>query len=43
MELFEVQFGPQLDPLQFQYKPGTQEVADHTELYLRKFGLAGER
>jgi hypothetical protein len=41
MELFEVQFGPQLDPLQFQYKPGTQDVADHTELYLRKFGLPG--
>jgi hypothetical protein len=41
MELFEVQFGPQLDPLDFQYKPGTQDVADHTEVYLRKFGLLG--
>ncbi len=43
MELFEVQFGAQLDPLQFQYKAGAQEVADHTELYLRKFGLSGSR
>jgi hypothetical protein len=51
MELFEVQFGAALDPLQFQYKAGDQEVADHTEVYLRKFGLtaravaerAGER
>jgi hypothetical protein len=41
MELFDVQFGPALDPLQFQYKAGDQEVADHTELYLRKFGVMG--
>jgi hypothetical protein len=40
MELFDVQFGPALDPLQFQYKAGDQEVADHTDFYLRKFGLA---
>jgi hypothetical protein len=39
MELFDVQFGAALDPLQFQYKAGDQEVADHTEVYLRKFGL----
>ncbi len=43
MELYEVQFGAQLDPLQFQYKPGTQEVADHTDVYLRKFGLLEPR
>ncbi|MBW3596827.1 MAG: hypothetical protein KY475_06070 [Planctomycetes bacterium] len=39
LELFEVQFGAQLDPLQFQFNPGEQEVADHTELYLRKLGV----
>jgi hypothetical protein len=40
MELFDVQFGAALDPLQFQYKAGDQEVADHTDFYLQKFGLA---
>lgn len=43
IELFEVQFGAQLDPLQFQYKAGSQEVADHTDLYLRKFGVTPSR
>jgi hypothetical protein len=43
LELFEVQFGAQLDPLQFQYTHTGQEVADHTELYLRKFGMTGAR
>ncbi len=43
MELYDVNFSAQLDPLQFQYKPGTQEVADHTDLYLRKFGLLEPR
>lgn len=42
MEFFDVQFAAQLDPLQFQYKAAAQqEVADHTELYLRKLGVSG--
>jgi hypothetical protein len=39
MELFEVRRRADLDPRQFDYKPGDQEVADHTELYLKSLGL----
>ncbi len=39
MELFEVRRRADLDPRQFDYKPGDQEVADHTESYLKSLGL----
>jgi hypothetical protein len=40
MELFEVRHRADLDPRMFQYKPGDQEVADHTSLYLQSLGLS---
>lgn len=40
VELHAVRLGAQIDPLQFVYKPGDQEVADHTELYLKRLNLS---
>jgi len=39
IEFYEVQMGAELDPLQFIFKPGDTEVADHTPLYMQKLGL----
>ena len=39
IEFYEVQLGAELDPLQFIFKPGDAEVADHTPLYMQKLGL----
>ena len=43
MELFDIRLGQPIDPLTFVYKPGNQEVADHTEVYLNSLGLRGPR
>jgi hypothetical protein len=40
MELFEVRLGAPLDPLLFVYQPDNLEVADFTDAYLRRLGLA---
>ncbi|HTN75197.1 MAG TPA: hypothetical protein VL096_08120 [Pirellulaceae bacterium] len=39
LELFEIRRNVALDPRLFAYKPGDQEVADETELYLARLGL----
>lgn len=39
IELFDVRLSIPIDPLTFVYKPGNQEVADHTDLYLRGLDL----
>jgi hypothetical protein len=40
LELLDVRLGEAIDPLTFVYRPGEQEVADHTEIYLQSLGLA---
>jgi hypothetical protein len=40
MELFNVQPAAELDPRDFDYNPGEQEVEDVTQAYLVKLGLA---
>lgn len=40
MELFNVQPAAELDPRDFDYNPGEQEVEDLTQAYLVKLGLA---
>lgn len=40
MEFFNVQSAAALDPRDFDYNPGEQEVEDLTALYLQKLGLA---
>jgi hypothetical protein len=42
MEFFNVQSAPNLDPRDFDYNPGEQEVEDVTQAYLQKLGLAGK-
>ena len=39
MEFYDIRTGVHIDPLTFLYKPGNQEVSDHTETYLRSLGL----
>jgi hypothetical protein len=39
LEFFDVQFGAQLDPLEFTYKPDNQEVRDETDTFLRRLGI----
>ena len=40
VELFEVRGGVALDPRQFNYQAGEQEVADQTDLFLQRLGLS---
>jgi hypothetical protein len=40
LELFNVQRNSSLTPQQFDYQPGDQEVADLTQSYLQRMGLA---
>ncbi len=42
LELFNVQAAAELDPRDFDYNPGEQEVEDLTQAYLQKLGLAGK-
>lgn len=41
IELFEVQVGVEIDPLEFRYTPGNQEVLDDTQRFLQNLGLGG--
>ena len=43
MEFYDIRSGVDIDPLTFVYNPGNQEVADHTELYLKSLGLKEPR
>ncbi|WP_425618405.1 hypothetical protein NA78x_002110 [Anatilimnocola sp. NA78] len=40
MEFFNVQPAAELDPRDFDYNPGEQEIEDLTQVYLQKLGLA---
>jgi hypothetical protein len=42
MEFFNVQHAAELDPRDFDYNPGEQEIEDLTQAYLVKLGLAGK-
>jgi hypothetical protein len=39
IDLFDVRKNVSLDPRLFSYKPGDQELVDHTETFLREMGL----
>ena len=43
MEFYDISKGVHIDPLTFSYNPGEQEVADHTDTYLRSLGLKDAR
>jgi hypothetical protein len=43
MEFYDIRTGGHIDPLTFVYNPGNQEVADHTDVYLRSLGLKETR